>query len=203
MSNPTWPSGPPGAVPPAPPTPGAPPAPSAFPGLAGSPAPASAWGANQGGWGAASGPPAGPPIAATPARSRLLDGLLLATAAAILAGLAWWGICAALERQIIWAAIAVGAVVGRAMVLGSRRGGLVQGIAAFALTVASLAVAEYFIQRSIAISRFGANVPLWTDFGTAQRVVRSAVDDQPLTAIMWLIAGAVALVTSVSKERSA
>ena len=137
-----------------------------------------------------------PPARAPRVPSHLGDGVLIGLAAAAVAGLAWWAVVAFTERQFVYGAIGVGLLVGHGVLAGARRGGPVFGLMAAVLTLVSLAVAEYFIQRSLAISQSGFDVPLWTDLAFAKDVVREGVKAQPAIAIFWGIAAVASLWTA-------
>ena len=104
--------------------------------------------------------------------------------------------------QFVYGAIAVGLLVGHGVLIGARKGGPVFGVLAAVFTLLSLAVAEYFIQRSLAISKESYDIPLWTDFGFAVDVVREAVRGHAATGLFWGIAAVVALVTAGSSNRT-
>ncbi|MEO6988685.1 MAG: hypothetical protein ABI239_08550 [Aquihabitans sp.] len=128
--------------------------------------------------------------------SRLGEGILVGLAAAAVSGAVWWALVAFTERQFVYGAIGVGLVVGNGVLIGARRGGPVAGLMAAVFTLASLAIAEYFIQRSLAISQSGLDIPLWTDLTFAKDVVREGIDAQPTTGIFWGIAALAALVSA-------
>lgn len=133
---------------------------------------------------------------------RPLDGVLVGIAAAALAGLAWWASVAFTENLFVYAAIIVGVVVGQGVLVGSRRGGIVPALLAGVFTLAALVVAQYFIERSLAISTFGAkDLPLWMGLSTAVDVVRSSVDGDPKIGLFWALSVVAALVSAGSRSR--
>lgn len=127
---------------------------------------------------------------------RLGEGILVGVAAAAIAGSLWWAVVAFTERQFFYGAIVVGLLVGRGFLIGARRSGPVLGVLAAVCTLIALAVAEYFIQRSLAISTFDVDIPLWTDFSFATDVVREGLDGEPLTALCWGLAAISALLSA-------
>lgn len=157
-------------------------------------------------WGGGPGAVAAPPVPGTFApmivKLRLGEALIVGIAAAALGGLAWWASVAFTERQFVYAAIVVGLLVGQGVLIGARKGGVVPGIVAAALTLVALAVAEYFIQRSLAISNFGADVPLWLGFSPAREIVQGSLEDDPVGGLFWLLAaGAAALGAGRAAQR--
>lgn len=149
-------------------------------------------------WGSA--PPMGAGGLRPATRRRIGDGLLVGMAAATLAGVVWWAVVAGTERQFFYGAVLVGILVGQGVLLGVRRGGIGPAVVAGVATLAALVVAEYFIQRSLAISQ-GADVPLWMGFSTARDVVRDSLDSEPLSGLFWLLAAGAAAVTAGSTSR--
>ena len=144
----------------------------------------------------ASPPPHGAPnhavSVATEAGSRLGDGIIVATAAAIVAGLAWWAVVASTQIQFGYLVWGLGFLVGQAALVGARRGSVALGAVTGGLTVISLSAAQYFISRSLAISEQGLDVPLWNGFSTAVDVIRETYSADPITALFVLAAAAVA-----------
>jgi hypothetical protein len=139
-------------------------------------------------------------------KARPLDGLLTGIAAAVIGGTAWWAVTSLTALQIPYLAIVVGLLVGQGVLIGARKGGIVQGIAAAVLCVLALAVAEYFIQRSLAIHdahKAGSAIalPLWQGFSFARHVVTDAVKGRALTAIFWGIGAVVAFAVTFDTKR--
>lgn len=154
------------------------------------------------GWGPAPSAPSQPSFS-TPTRriSRPLDGLLVGVAAAAIGGLLWWGAVALTERQFVYGAIVVGYIVGQGVLIGSRRGGPVPAVMALTSTLVALVVAEYFIQRSLAVSQFGADLELWLGWSVAVEVIETTISDDPITLLFWFLAAGVAgFVAGTSRE---
>lgn len=136
-----------------------------------------------------------------PAKVRLGDSALVGLGAAAAAGGLWWAVVAFTERQFVYGAIAVGLLVGHGVLIGARQGGPVPGLLAATFTLASLAVAEYFIQRSLAISKEGFDLPLWTDLTFATDVVSDGIERRPIIGLFWGIAAIAALLTAGMPSR--
>lgn len=134
-------------------------------------------------------------------RRRLGEGLVVGLAAAVLAGTAWWASVFFTERLIVYAAIVVGIVVGQGVLIGARKGGAVPAVVAGLLTLAALLVAQYFIERSLAIANFGADIPLWLGFGTAREIVTDSVDGDPLIGLFWLVSAFAAIISAGAPSR--
>ncbi|MBX3284203.1 MAG: zinc finger domain-containing protein [Acidimicrobiales bacterium] len=138
-----------------------------------------------------------------PAPGRYLEGAVVGVATATLAGLIWWAVSALTGVQFAYFAALLGLVVGNGVLIGSRRGGGIPALLAVVSVLVSLAVAQYFIERSIAISDHGADIPLWHGFAFARTVVTERLKDQPLIGLSWLMAAVVALVSTMSPKRRA
>ena len=134
-------------------------------------------------------------------KTRLLDGALVGVAMAALAGVGWWAVVALTKTQFVYGALVVGVVVGQAVLIGARKGGSGPAVVAGLACLTSLAVAEYFIQRSLAIQSLEADLPLWQGFATAFDVVRSSLQAEPLTGVFWAIAVLAAAVSAGSPAR--
>jgi len=137
----------------------------------------------------------------TQPRIRTVEGLLVGLAAAVVAGAVWWAAAAVTQRQFVYLAILAGFAVGQGVLIGARRGSPVLAVYAVIVTLASLACAEYFIQRTLAIQNAGADVALWQNLDFAREVVRSSVSNSPINGVFWLVSAAAA--GAVTARRSA
>lgn len=138
-----------------------------------------------------------------PAPGRYLEGALVGVASATLAGLAWWGATALSGVQFPYLAALLGLVVGNGVLIGTRRGGGVPAVVAVVAVLLALVVAQYFIERSLAVDNLGADLPLWRDLAFARTVVVERVKSQPITGLSWLMAAVVAVVSTSSPKRRA
>ncbi len=134
-------------------------------------------------------------------KTRLLEGTLVGVAMAVLAGVGWWAIVALTKTPFAFGALVVGIVVGQAVLIGARKGGPGPALVAGLACLTSLAVAEYFIQRSLSIESLGADLPLWQGFSTAFDVVRSSLQAEPMTGAFWAVAVLAAAVNAISPAR--
>ncbi len=135
-------------------------------------------------------------VVRAPAATRLAEGLLVGLAAAVVAGTLWWAVVAATERVFVYGAVLVGVIVGHGVLIGARRSGVGPAALAAGSTLVALAVAEYFVQRSITIADTGISLPLWQGFDLAVEVVRTSLGDNPIAALFWLVAAGAAAVTA-------
>lgn len=179
MTSPTWPGGPSPNVP-MPPLPGSPGVP---------PGPGTPYGPG-GHYGRR---PDATPFTSTSAQRAMrstnwLDAVLFAIASATVAGVLWWAVVATTKLQFTYGALGVGALVGLTTALGARKTGLATAVLAAACTLVALAVAEYFIQRSLAIDEGVRGVPLWDGFGFARDLVKAALDENGFIGLFWGLA---------------
>jgi hypothetical protein len=208
--------------PPAPPPPspswGPAPAAGATPGAWGAPPPATSPGsrpaappgAPPGSWSTPTSPAGAfaslshaPPGAAAGTEGSVPLAVMGGFAGAVVAGLAWWAIVATTRMQVTFVALGVGWVVAQAvLVCCARRPRLPLQAIAGAFTLASLAVSEYFVQRTLFIEDFeeltgaGPGIPLWDGFGTAREIVTEGLKDDPTTGLFWLGAVVAAVVVA-------
>lgn len=137
---------------------------------------------------------------------RPADALLTGVAAAAIGGLIWWAVTALTSRQFPYLAVVIGLLVGQGVLVGARRGGVAQGIVAATLCLVALAVAEYFIQRSLAFHQahehgVSIDLPLWQGFSVARKAVVEGVKEHALTGLFWALAVVVAFGSAVSSSR--
>lgn len=150
------------------------------------------------GWGTA------PAVGATPVlvvRQRIGEGLVVGVAAAALAGLGWWASVFYTERLFPYVAIVVGILIGQGVLIGARKGGALPAVLAGLLTLTALLAAQYFIERSLAIANFGADVPLWLGFDAARQVVTDSFDADRLIGLFWLVSVVAAAISAGSSTR--
>jgi hypothetical protein len=137
-------------------------------------------------------PPPRPVPVAPATRTRLFDGFLVATATASVAAGLWWAAAIVTERQFAYLALVLAIGIGQAALVGGRRGSLSLGVLTGVVTLMAFTATQYFIARSLAIARFGVEVPLWTGAATAGDIVRETFDDEPLTGLFVVGASLVA-----------
>ena len=135
--------------------------------------------------------------------TRVADGLLVAAAAATVAGVLWWAIVALTQRQFVYVAILLGTFVGQAGLVGGRRGSIGLGIVAATVTLLSLTATQYFISRSLAIAELGLDVPLWDGTSTFVDVTRASLEEDPITGLFVVGAAVIAGVVAGTPGRRA
>ncbi|MGI8756812.1 MAG: hypothetical protein ACR2MB_13335 [Acidimicrobiales bacterium] len=139
-------------------------------------------------------------------KTRPVDALLTGIAAAALGGLAWWTVVAFTHREFPYLALVVGLLAGQGVLIGARKGGVVQGFLAALFCLAALLVAQYFVVRSITIQEaadrgISNSVPLWLGFSPARQVVTDSIRDHALTGVFFAIAVLAAAVSAGSSSQ--
>ena len=139
-------------------------------------------------WQFPSGTTSAPPAAGGRAGG-LIGGLALGAGAAVVATVAWYLIVALSEYQIAFVAIAVGWLVGSAVVWGSgRRVSWPLIVASPLLTLVALAVSEYLIVYHVVTQELGIAVELLQPIGVMIEIVIESITAEPSTLVFWGIA---------------
>ena len=161
--------------------------------------PAAAWGTTP------AGPP--PPLVLESAGKRYLEGAIVGLAVAGLGMFAVWAVLSVTGHSwplvVDVAAMVLGVLVGQAVLIGTRRGGPVPAVVAALAVIVPLVIAQYFIERSSAISLYNANLPLWQGFSFARTVITESVTDHPLRGLGWAVAAVAAAICAGSSRRRA
>jgi hypothetical protein len=119
----------------------------------------------------------------------LIGGLALGAGAAAVATVAWYLIVALSEYQIAFVAIAVGWLVGSAVVWGSgRRVSWPLIVASPLLTLVALAVSEYLIVYHVVTQELGITVDLIQPIDVMVEIVIESITADPSTLVFWGIA---------------
>jgi len=161
--------------------------------------PAASWGTPP------PGPP--PPLVLQSAGRRYLEGAFVGLAVAGLGMFAVWAALSVTGHSwplvVDIAATVLGVLVGQAVLIGTRRGGPVPALVAALAVLVPLVIAQYFIERSSAISLYNANLPLWQGFTFARKVVTDSITDHPLRGLGWAVAIVAAALCAGSTRRRA
>ena len=131
--------------------------------------------------------PAGPAT-----RADLIGGLAAGLVAAIVASAIWYAVVVVTGFQVGLVAIAVGFLVGQAVVLGARRRGSVVLVgASVVFTLLALAISEYLIVVHFVGLEFAADgltIEVLQPIDFIIEVVAESVQADPLTLLFWAIA---------------
>jgi len=129
--------------------------------------------------------------------ANMVNALLYGLGAGVIAGGIWFAIVMVTQRELGVVAVAVGWLVGQAVVLGSgRKRGLRLQLLSVLIALATMAGAEYFILREAVVAYLGeqvgatqaATLPVFMPLDLAFDLMTSAIQDDPLELVFWGIA---------------
>jgi hypothetical protein len=134
------------------------------------------------------------PKAALPAGpAHLIGGVVGGAIGAVAAAGIWYGVVAATGWQVGLVAVAVGFVVGQAVVFGARgRGSVLLVPVSVAFTLLSLVASEYLIARhflGIEAAAMGISLAEAETFLPPVDLLRISLESSPITLLFWAIAG--------------
>lgn len=134
--------------------------------------------------------PAGP--------AHLIGGVVGGAIGAVAAAGIWYGVVAATGWQVGLVAVAVGFVVGQAVVFGAGgRGSVLLVPVSLAFTLLSLVASEYLIARhflGIEAAELGISLAEAEAFLPPVDLLRISLESSPITLLFWAIAGYQAVV---------
>jgi hypothetical protein len=123
----------------------------------------------------------------------LVGGLVAGAVAAVLGTIVWYLAVAITERQIAFVAIAVGWLVGSAVVFGARRRLSIPLIGgSVLLTLGALGVSEYLIIYHFVTQELGISFDLLQSPAVILELIAESVSADPVTLVFWGIALVVA-----------
>lgn len=150
-----------------------------------------------GGWG----PTPQPLTSQLVVADRIPEGILVGAAAATIGGVIWWAVVASTHHEIYYLALLIGLLTGQGVLVGARKGGVAQAVLAGVFTLAAMAVAQYFVERSLAISAGGGNLPLWQGFGFARSVVSDRLHHDAIVPLLWALSVVAAAASAGGSSR--
>ncbi len=134
----------------------------------------------------------GQPSAGPTSSANVAAGLLSGLAAAVVASAIWYAVVVVTGYQVGLVAIALGFLVGQAVVLGAgRHGSVVLVAASVAFTVLALAISEYLIVVHFIGLEFaaqGLTIEVLQPIDFMIEIVAESVQADPLTLVFWTIA---------------
>jgi len=143
-------------------------------------------------------PPGSAPIAAAPSTTAdnapgILGGLIGGLIGAVAATVVWYGIVTTTHIQAGIVAIAVGWIVGQAVVLAAGRASLALVAISLGFTLAALAVSQYLITvrliNDILVEEaIGIQLPILVAPADALGLLVDWFEHDPLTLLFWAIA---------------
>lgn len=141
-----------------------------------------------------------PAVAAPPAGS-LAAGVIYGLVGGLLGGAGWYLAVIVTKRQFVYLAVAVGAIVGTAVAKGTRTSKGAAPFVAAVITLATMCVSQYFIDRWAAIQYIEevgspARIPLFLSLPRAVDVVRAGLSAEPSQGLFWAIAVVLSFITA-------
>lgn len=125
------------------------------------------------------------PQPSTALGASVVRGILAGLGAGFLAGLVWFGIVIALDRQIYYLAVVLGLAIGYAVSWGAGRGGPVVALIAGAIGLLSVVLSYYYVDRYFIIEGLEAEgytstLGLWPRFDQVRDVLRLSFEVEPM-----------------------
>ncbi|HEY3524211.1 MAG TPA: hypothetical protein VGK63_10960 [Candidatus Limnocylindrales bacterium] len=123
----------------------------------------------------------------------LFGGIVGGAIGAIVSAAVWYLVVTATHIQSGIVAIAVGWIVGQAVVLAAGRRSMALVVVSVAWTLVALGVAQYLIavrlvNDVLADAGAGVSLPLFTSPGDSVDLLVAWLQDDPLTLVFWAIA---------------
>jgi hypothetical protein len=121
-------------------------------------------------------------------------GVIYGVVAAAVSGVIWYLVVTVTNFQVVYLAVGMGVIVGKAVSFGSGRSRVVNACFAVIIAVIGMFASYYFIDRHALIRGLGsdAHVPLWDSFRFARALVSAGFDINPSGRVFTLIAAVLA-----------
>jgi hypothetical protein len=131
-------------------------------------------------------------------------GIIYGVIAASVSGLVWYLVVTTTDRQFVYLAIVMGAIVGKTVSFGSGGSRVVNACFAVIIATVGMFAAYYFIDRHMLIEELGSNgrVPIWHSFMFARQLVSAGFDINPTGRIFTLVAAVLAGIVGYKETRS-
>jgi hypothetical protein len=131
-------------------------------------------------------------------------GIIYGLLVAAVSGGIWYLVVTATKFQVIYLAVGMGVLVGKAVSYGSGRSRVLNACFSVVIALVGMFASYYFIDRHVLIGELGSDgrVPLWDSFRFARALVSAGFDANPSGRIFTLIAVVLAGVVGY-KETSA
>ena len=153
------------------------------------------------------GPPAGAPatpwtVTAPAALRRSVQlpqgnemlGIIYGLVVAAVSGGIWYLVVTATKYQLVYLAVAMGVLVGKAVSYGSGRSRVLNACFSVVIALVGMFASYYFIDRHVLIGELGSDgrVPLWHSFRFARALISAGFDANPSGKLFTLIAAVLA-----------
>jgi hypothetical protein len=121
-------------------------------------------------------------------------GIIYGLVVAAVSGVIWYLVVTVTKYQVVYLAVAMGVLVGKAVSYGSGRSRVLNACFAVAIAVVGMFASYYFIDRHVLVRELGSavRVPLWDSFGFARALISAGFDANPSGKLFTLIAAVLA-----------
>ncbi|MEY2522938.1 MAG: hypothetical protein QOJ66_1503 [Ilumatobacteraceae bacterium] len=121
-------------------------------------------------------------------------GIIYGLVVAAVSGGIWYLVVTATKYQVVYLAVAMGVLVGKAVSYGSGRSRVLNACFSVVIALVGMFASYYFIDRHVLIRELGsdARVPLWDSFRFARALISAGFDANPSGKLFTLIAAVLA-----------
>jgi hypothetical protein len=121
-------------------------------------------------------------------------GIIYGLVVAAVSGGIWYLVVTATKYQVVYLAVAMGVLVGKAVSYGSGRSRVLNACFSVVIALVGMFASYYFIDRHVLVRALGsdARVPLWDSFRFARALISAGFDANPSGKLFTLIAAVLA-----------
>jgi hypothetical protein len=121
-------------------------------------------------------------------------GIIYGLVVAAVSGVIWYLVVTVTKYQLVYLAIAMGVLVGKAVSFGSGKSRVVNACFSVVIALVGMFASYYFIDRHVLVRELGSDgrVPLWDSFSFARALVSAGFDADPSGKLFTLIAAVLA-----------
>jgi hypothetical protein len=121
-------------------------------------------------------------------------GIIYGLVVAAVSGGIWYLVVTATKYQLVYLAVAMGVLVGKAVSYGSGRSRVLNACFSVVIALVGMFASYYFIDRHVLVRELGsdARVPLWDSFRFARALISAGFDANPSGKLFTLIAAVLA-----------
>jgi hypothetical protein len=132
-------------------------------------------------------------------------GVIYGLVAAAVSGMVWYLVVTVTNFQVVYLAVAMGVIVGKAVAFGSGRSRVLNACFAVGIALLGMFASYYFIDRHVLIKELDskASLPLWDSFRFARALVGAGFDANPSGRIFTLIASVLAGIVGYKETHAA
>jgi hypothetical protein len=127
-------------------------------------------------------------------RGNEMVGIIYGLVVAAVSGGIWYLVVTVTKYQVVYLAVAMGVLVGKAVSFGSGKSRVLNAFFSVVIALVGMFTSYYFIDRHILVGELGSDgrVPLWDSFRFARALVSAGFDADPSGKLFTLIAAGLA-----------